>query len=61
MQGGSRDPAATIPRKGTLKGIVRAATEFMSAEEENSPSVLILNMGSSPVYTNTVHLNTLTT
>jgi hypothetical protein len=33
------------------KGIVRAASEYVSAEEENIPSKLILNMVSAPLYT----------
>lgn len=44
------------------KGTVHAVSEYVSVEEENSPSVLILNMVSSPVYTNElVHLNALNT
>jgi hypothetical protein len=33
------------------KGIVRAASEYVTAEEENAPSELILNMVSAPLYT----------
>ena len=33
------------------KGIVRAASEYVTAEEEHTPSALILNMVSAPLYT----------
>jgi hypothetical protein len=33
------------------KGIVQAESEYMTAEPENAPSTLILNMVSAPVYT----------
>jgi len=33
------------------KGIVRAASEYVTAEEENLPSGLILNMVTAPLYT----------